>query len=311
MVILIHGDNSLRSRVALRNYVQRLHASDFVVEQRDTHTIDYGFLEEYIQAPSLFSSDEKKALVLTDFFASKKAKEYNDIINSVFDSQTRVVVLYDRVNTQKNAAFRLFDRGVIIDCSSLPRREAVQWLYDTIPHQERLSHAIIQNVFDRCGQDMWLAYNELHKIDTYCAPKKATSDIVESVVDSYTENTVFKTVDALFGKKRAAAFRELRQHQANGISALLVLNAVERQIRIIELVREQVGRGVVNASALSATIKMPPFVVRKSLPLIQEYSPQKGISLYKRLETLDEKIKRGLIDPYFACELMFFAVLVD
>ena len=311
MVILIHGDNSLRSRVALRNYIKKLRAGDFIVEEHDTQAIDYGFVEEYIQASSLFASNEKKALVLSDFFVSKKAKEYNDIIEGVFDSKTRVVVLYDRVNTQKNAAFHLFERGVVIDCSSLPRREAVQWLYDAIPHQERLSHTIIQNVFDRCGGDMWLAYNELNKIDTYCFPEQATADVVASSVDSQLENTVFKTIDALFGKKRGVAFRELRQHQANGVSALLVLGAIERHIRIVELIREQVHKGVTNSSALSATIKVPPFVVRKSLPFVQQYSAQKGIALYERLATLDEKIKRGLIDPYFACELMFFAVVVD
>ncbi len=309
MIIVIHGDNSLRSHLALRGYIDQLKDNNFIIEKKDTSSVLGSEVEEFLNSTSLFVAEERKAIVLQDFFISKNEKKYKDTINKVKSVKSKYIILYDGEDIKKAKDFKKIDADETIECKKPTKTEMVSWLDKFIEHNDRLNNSIISNVVDRCCLDIWLAYNELIKLDTYCIDKGVDiQDIDKLMIGDNTDDNIFKMVDSLFDGKTKEAFERFYACKKYGISGILILSIIERQIRLIELVREQYKKGEKNSLNISKNVGVPVFAVKKFTGYIAKYNTENIKSLYDRLESYDEKIKVGLIDPYLSCELVFFAV---
>ena len=310
MIVIIHGDNSLRSRTALKGYMDRLQSLDFVVEKTQSEDITTREIDGFFNAQSLFGEQEKKALVLLDFFTTKHNTINKDVVNAVGNTKDAYVILYDDVKIKKNADIESIQADNIIECKNPTRQEAINWLDQFASHNNRIPPGIISTVFDKCEGDLWLAYSELIKLDTYCLGKGVEArDIDTLMIGNNTDDNIFKMIDFLFGSREKEAFAMLYSCKKYGVSALLILSMIERHIRLIELLRDQTKKGQTDVAVISANIGAPAFVVKKHAKYLQKYDTEKIKSLYDRLEAYDEKIKVGALDPYFSCELVFFAVV--
>ena len=309
MIIIIHGDNSLRSHIAMKGYVDRLASNDFIVEHKDSSVATGGEVDEFLNASSLFGGMDRKALVLKDFFASKNDKTYKQVLNGAKSLNDKYVILYDSENIKKTPDFRHIDADDVIECARPTRQEMITWLDKFVDHSNRLNIGVISNVVDKCENDVWLSYNELKKLDTYCLEKDVEmKDVDKLMIGNNTDDNIFKMIDLLFDGKIEEAFDRFYVCKKYGVSGILILTMIERQIRMIELIREQLKKGEKDINVISSNVSLPVFAVRKYIKYLPKHHTGIVKSLYSRLESYDEKIKNGLIDPYFSCELVFFSV---
>lgn len=309
MIIIIHGENSLRSFFALRGYVDRLKSIDFSIEIRDSEDVEAFELEEFLSAVSLFNTKEKKAIVLKNFFVSKKGKKYVDIINKAHSEGDKVIILYDSGDVKKSKEFKEIKTKDVIDCKKQTKLEMVDWFSKFVDKDNRLSKVIIGRVVEKCNLDVRFAYNELIKLDTYCIEKDASlEDIDELMIGDDSEENIFRMVDILFDGRTKEAFDMFYVCCSQGVSGILILSIIERQIRFIETVRRLTQDGEKNLANIAREAGIPLFTVRKFGKYSEKYSTENIKILYDRLESYDEKIKIGLMDPYLSCELVFFAI---
>lgn len=309
MITVIHGENSLRSLFALHGYIDKLKSSDFIVDVKDSEDVEAFELEEFLSATSLFNNEDRKAIILKDFFTSKKGKKFVDIINKAHNDSEKLIILYDSEDVKKSKEFKEVKAKDIVDCKKQTKQEMVDWFSKFVDEDNRLGKHIIGAVVERCNLDVRLAYNELIKLDTYCIEKGVNAeDIDELMIGDDAEENIFKMVDVLFDGRIEEAFNMFYVCCNKGVSGILILSIIERQIRLIETIRRLNQSGENNPANIAQKAGTPLFTVRKFEKYSEKYNTDSIKILYDRLESYDEKIKVGLMDPYLSCELVFFAV---
>ncbi|MEX0916657.1 MAG: hypothetical protein WDZ44_00965, partial [Candidatus Spechtbacterales bacterium] len=219
------------------------------------------------------------------------------------------LVLYESGDITTRVAYKaLAPHAEVFLFKVLPPAGAVEWLVSVHKKSKAITPAIVGVVFARVGSDMWSAHQELAKLSAYCGDTPATERDVDALDIGVQTANVFATVDGVFSGSASSSFERLQILWQEGQSPLGVFALMERQVRIIALTKEAVDQGV-PSGAIATIAGIPPFAVSKAVATSRRMSWAKIKGLYARVESLDEKMKRGAIDPYFAVELLATAVL--
>ncbi|OGZ63128.1 MAG: hypothetical protein A3H51_02975 [Candidatus Spechtbacteria bacterium RIFCSPLOWO2_02_FULL_38_8] len=299
-------------------------ASGWNFEKYDAAGLTFQELKGVLEAQSLFA--QKRFVVVENIL------ENNDLVNELrimdyeLRSSTDIVVLYERTNVTKDADYKkvLEQADKVQEFKRLSQNEVVKYFVNLFPKIER---AIIQKVLERGqsvgpagrpagragGKDfklgvesntMWQIHNELSKLRTYKKEGIANDHDLDLLQVGTTQAQIFSTIDAIFQKNSDKAFYNLLLHWQGGEHPQVVFNMIEMQLKNIALVKEVKEVGRVNTEQLD----VHPYVVKKTLALIDKFSWDKLKNLYERVESLDIKNKTGVISTELACELLVAAI---
>jgi DNA polymerase III subunit delta len=315
MIVVIHGDDTFRSRHKLGE-VRRVfeERNPGVPVTRLGDRVSFSEIRVAAQNASLFSVGAYA--VLEDLSANKELAErvaVSEVVARAAQSAEVTLVFFERSSIAKNKTYASIVRAAgknVFECKALTERAATAWFVDFFKKEHPIvSPAVISDVVHRCNTDMWQSYNELQKLRTYVGRSKPTKRDVEALNIGSEQAQLFPMLDALFSGKADEAFLGLQVHWLRGEHPHGISNMIERQLKILVLVKEQYDAGERSARAIAQKTGIHPFVVSKSLRVASRFSWPKLKELYARAESLDYKSKAGLLDPYLACELLSAAVV--
>jgi len=321
MIILLHGPDTFRGRQKLKEIervYQEKHKSGFSFEKLYAPDIDFNQIKNSLQSGSLF--DNSKLVVLEDLMSNKELKKeiatWSGLKNIKRDKNT-IFILFETVSVLRDKEYKkvitLADKKQ--EFKELSAQEAFKWFSFYFKKRGELSFEVIQDVVKLCkvesrqggGVNMWQAYNELNKIHTYSYGKKITKDMFKVLSVGGGEAQIFMTIDAIFkGDSDKAFYGILRQWQF-AEAPEYIFYMIERQLKIIAEVKEQKDNKV-PVNLIAKKIGEHPFVVKKTLSMIDRFSWSKIKELYSRVESLDSKSKTGQLNPYLSCELLAVAI---
>ena len=153
------------------------------------------------------------------------------------------------------------------------------------------------------GPDLWQMKNETNKLITFAKGETIGETMIDELVKARIENDIFKTIDALAQRNKQAVLTFLHRHLAEGESEIYLLSMLVYQFRNLLLVKSEIERGV-QFQALAKTVKMHPFVLRKSFEQGKGFTLAALKKIYERLLELDCAIKSGRIEPQVALDLV-------
>lgn len=153
------------------------------------------------------------------------------------------------------------------------------------------------------GADLWQMKNELAKLAAFASDKTISEAMVEELVKAKMESDIFKTIDALANRNKQAALALLHRHLAQGESEIYLMSMLVYQFRNLLLVKSEIERGA-QFQALAKTIKMHPFVLRKSFEQGRGFTLPALKKIYERLLDLDIAAKTGRVEPRVALDLV-------
>jgi len=146
------------------------------------------------------------------------------------------------------------------------------------------------------GSDPWQLANEIEKLAVYRHGRTITQKDIDEIVSTNVFANTFALVDALVLKNKKKALVELEGIIQNAEPPLKVLGAINFQMRLIALIKDELERGTASG-ALASRLKVKPYPLRKSLPFAKSFSWDDLRIWYDRLSRLDEDIKTGKIIP--------------
>ena len=304
MLTILHGKDSLRSRVALRQLLLR-HA-DMSLQRYDGSEARLDELRMYTESTSLFGHTQMILVEdgITASFGSDLAQA--SWVGRLATASHVHLVLYEGGDVSVRVPFKkLAAHAEVAKFDLLSDADAASWLAE----QTGLPRATVSTVYARCGKDMWSSYNESVKLKTFCADAAPTQKDIDALRIGTSQVNAFAAIDALVAANAEEGFARMEQLWLAGESPMGFFGLLERQVKILALVTEALDGGQQNPSAIAKHAGIPPFVVGKSVAASKRLGWPKIRELYARVESLDEKMKRGLIDPYFACELFASAVV--
>ena len=153
------------------------------------------------------------------------------------------------------------------------------------------------------GADLWQMKNEIDKLVVFANGGAIKESMVDELVKSRIDNDIFKTIDALASRNKQLALTLLHRHLAEGESEIYLLSMLVYQFRNLLLVKSEIERGA-QFPSLAKTIKLHPYVLRKSFEQGKGFTLAALKKIYERLSELDMAIKSGRLEPQVALDLV-------
>ena len=167
----------------------------------------------------------------------------------------------------------------------------------------KIDAAAVRKLAVFVGADLWQMKNEIDKLAAFACSKIIDEAMVGELVKAKMESDIFKTVDALANRNKQVALALLHRHLAEGKSEIYLLSRLVYQFRNLLLVKSEIERGA-QFQLLAKTVKLHPYVLRKSFEQGKGFTFPALKKIYERLLELDIAIKSGRIEPQVALDLV-------
>ena len=167
----------------------------------------------------------------------------------------------------------------------------------------QMDNAAVKKLALAVGADLWQMGSEINKLISFRGDKMIFEADVDEMVKAKIENDIFKTIDALAARNKAAAFKLLHQHLAQGESEIYLLSMLAYQFRNLLLVKSELERGA-QFQNLGKKLSLHPYVLRKSFEQSRGFSLPALKKIYERLLETDLAVKSGQAEPRVALDLV-------
>lgn len=174
-----------------------------------------------------------------------------------------------------------------------------QWVLHRIKkisESASISRPALEKLLAFVGEDMHFLNNEIEKLIAYAGGKMITEDNVELLVRANLGSNIFNTIDAIGANNKKEALGLLHRHLEKGDDPFYLLSMFVYQFRNLLKVADLKKQFGADEYALARESKMHPFVVRKSLAQIRNFSWEKLKNIYQKLGELDTQVKTGKVE---------------
>ncbi len=284
---------------------------------------NFGKFKDFISAYSMFA--EKKLAIIENLFEAPAALKEKFLAfigqGDILKTEERFIVVAQEMKLNEDR--RKKDKYVLKDdltkdiFKKLSGKPADREEFDPLTgakledwikkETQRLDGKIeplaVKKLAAFVGPDLWQMKNELDKLSNFRAGKTITENDVDILVKSRIEGDVFKAIDALASRQKAAAFKFLHQNLAHGDSEVALLGMLVYQFRNLLLVKSQIEQGV-PFYGLEKKLGLHSFVLRKTFEQSKNFSLPALKKIYGRLAEIDFDIKNGQVEPQVALDLI-------
>lgn len=316
MIIFLYGEDSFRSCQKISEIKEKYLKSDksgsglssFDCEEKPSVSdIINVFETANLLAPKrlviikklIISYDDREQKEVLEFLKKNKKR--------IIDDENLVIVFWEDNQPKKsNAIFKFLEaNGKKQNFEKLTGVKLEQWIIKrikTIDEKAGISKGAIAKLILYAGSDMEMLENELKKLVDYAESDIISEKNVDEMVSANADSNIFATVDALGANNKKEALFLLHNHLKNGDDSFYIFSMFLYQFRNLLKIADLRDRGVSNEYEISKITKMHPFVVRKSLGQIRNFTFSKLKKIYQQLGELDTKIKTGKIDIRLAMD---------
>ncbi len=244
---------------------------------------------EYLKTSDILKTQDKFLVVAQELALSedKKSKQKYVLKNSqeLFKALTNKSVKMEEFDWLAGAKLEVWIKKEIESCGA------------------KIDTGAIRKLAIFIGPDLWQMKNEIAKLAAFARSQTIDEKMVDELVKAKIENDIFKTIDALASRNKQAALTLLHRHLAEGESEIYLMSMLVYQFRNLLLVKSEIERGT-QFQSLAKTIKLHPFVLRKSFEQGKGFTFPALKKIYERLLELDIATKTGRIEPVVALDLV-------
>jgi len=324
VVYIFHGDDEYATGQALAGIESQM-GDPSTADMNTTHLDGRSLnLDELVRATrSMPFLAERRLVVLSDPLGSMKSSKARDKFKNILESvppTTALVILIskplvdprDRRKGKTHWLEKLAgtqEGKVFLREFSLPKGpQMASWIRGQAKERDGdFSHPAAALLGSFVGDDPRLAVQEIEKLLAYVNYQRPVEpDDVEYLVAYAGETSIFDMVDAL-GARNGRDAQRLLHRLLEGDEPLRLFGMVVRQFRLLLLTRELLDAGYRDTEIASA-IKSPPFVVRKLMGQVRNFSLPQLEAIYHKLLDIDEAIKTGKTDGDVALDVFVAAL---
>lgn len=307
MIIFLYGPDTFRSRRFLHELQEKfrrevdpgLNSLDHI----DGATASLKDLNEKISTGSLFV--QKRMIIVDRLFQNKQEKIFAELtarLPKLADQANDIIIFRDEeLDTKerpvKAAARKLFDflksQPYSQAFPSLTNSQLFNFLkQEAARYGKTLDSAAATELVARTGGEAWLIAGALKKLAFRTAENKINSELVQEMVSGAYDDNIFALTDALSAKNRSLATRRLAEQYAAGLSDEYILTMLIRQFKILlQLAAARAER--LTPTTIASRLKLHPFIVKKGLQQINNFTLPILKNYWERLLDLDYRNKNG------------------
>lgn len=315
-IYLFLGDEPLIIENKIKALISKIASDEYNTNTYDLDEVNVNkAVQDAITMP--FISDRKVVLIRNPYLlTSNKTEIDHDVdgfihyINNPFASTTLIIDAGGlNLDNRKEVVKLLKKKAEINNTKALSGVEAVGWLKRQFSLADmQITDEAARLFFDRTGNDLLNAKNEVNKLINYCGNKKlVTSDDVNNVVTREIESEVFALTNAIMQKDKEKIILIYKDLRKSGKDAMQLIGLVSRSLADIFIASKLLKKGVNQsgvAKAMNISSGRAYYLLRDAKSFSEEDLEQNILNL----ANTDYKIKTGQIDAFAALELFLFAL---
>lgn len=206
--------------------------------------------------------------------------------------------------------------GAVAEFSRQTDATLEKWILTMLkPANLSIRKANMDELLTRTGPDMTHIRLEVDKLIHYCmemhpaadgaesAPVEITREDIEAVTTDQTENRIFDMMSAITRRRRREAMALYSDLLALREPPLRILILLGQQFNRLLLIHDLDSEGN-GPQQIASRAGIPPFAVRRSLPLARSYPVSQLKAALRACNDMDAAIKAGTMQDRLAVELL-------
>jgi DNA polymerase-3 subunit delta len=315
MLIFLYGEDDFSSREKLDEIKNKFLARDrsgsglFVIEGCETNAASK--FSEVAASEGLFS--KKKLIVVKNLLtegsadAQNEALEYLKSKKNIAESRDIVIVFWEESEPKKSAKLfsYLAKHAKKQKFSRLEGAKISSWAagrFKKYDAKAKISKKALEKLMAYVGNDLFQLDNEIEKLLNFSAGKEIGEKDVEILVKSKISADIFETIEALSGGNKKEALRLLYNQIEAGGDPFYILTMYVYQIRNLLKIGDFYWKGVKNQYEIAKLARIHPYVVQKAMAQMRNFTKEKLLEIYQKLQKIDLGVKIGKVDINMALD---------
>ncbi|MEA2006735.1 MAG: DNA polymerase III subunit delta [Patescibacteria group bacterium] len=304
MIIFVFGKESY---LALERYLQL--KREFFEKNQTAHLDEFDLAEnfdlgEVSQALSggggLFA--QKKLVVFKNVFFSSDSnkKTFEEVLigsGATKDENVFVLIYESDSKLVKGGLLKVLKKEAKVEeYKQLKPPELSGWIQQRIAQQGegiRIEESAIGSLVGLSGGNLWQIKNEIDKLCSFKQKGAISSQDVELLCRGKTNVKIFDLVDAIGQNNKMQAIKLKDWLISQGENEFFVFTMIVSQIRNLIKVQQCNDKGIFDEKQVSIKLSMHPFVAKKSLAQLRNFSKKQLKMVYQLAADLDLATKRG------------------
>lgn len=287
---LVTGDDLFFKKMAFKHFKKLV--------SEDAYDFNVVYLTAAIPAEALFVNLQTPPL-MSDYrviflsgdgkkIEKDKAKAFEDVVKKwIKDACPNVVLVVD--SEEDNFKF-LTKCAEVVDCKRQTANYLVKQVMSVITKRGyKIAEESVRTLVARCNNDMMIVYNELAKLFALAEDKNITDDMVQSVVISSIEESVFKLTDKIAQENCAEAYQILDSLLASKEEPLKILAAITSQYRRMFMCKVS----KLSSAELAAQLGVKEYAIEIARRTASGYKPMQLKKVVDKLQLIEYQAKSG------------------
>lgn len=297
---LNHAIKKLEAEFSVANF------GDMNIQKLDGAMLSFDSLIRSVTAIPFLA--DRRLLIINNFLGDgdEKVRQYIDENLDKFPRSSEVILVEDgEVNKNLKLYKKLLKLKAVEHFPLRKGFELEQWLGKTAKEKNiPIAPAAVRKLIATAGNNSFRLTNELEKLDLFrlAQNQEQISEVdIDQMVESENDQNIFDFIDALGARNSRLALKYLHNLLLGGKNENYILSMIVYQFRNMLIIQDLISRGVVR-NQIPAQSELHPFVVGKTIRVLNNFDLPLLRRIYLRLQQTDLDIKTGRIEPRLALE---------
>ncbi len=301
MIKLIHGDDEFSSKEILNKFTGDKTKIESDINIIYSNSLSESGFNELVNTMSLFGENRKLIFIdlLTKIISSKNEqwKEFNEVCINKPSMNELIFFESKEINVSSNKIKKFMELAEVY-LNNLPTGRGSwdkirNWILSRQNiHQIELSNEAVNKLIELIGNNYRYIDNELIKLSNFKPEERIEQSDIEIMVSGIKESSIFELIDSLLEKNIFRSNQLINEFIDNGQSFFNIEQMLARQLRLIIIVQDLLGKN--NNKEIQNKIQIKSnFAFNKILDQAQKFSSNRMRSMLQNLLKLEIGIKIG------------------
>jgi len=317
MVIFFYGDDQFRSHQKLIEIKNKYLQSDKSGSGLSSFDFaDKSDAKNIIEVCSMLNLLAPKRLVTIKRIISHGLETEQKILleyleknkKSLVEDKDLVIVFWEENALKKtNKLFKLLGNiGKKQEFSKLTGAKLNAWILKRIKELDgsaNISKTALDKLISYSGSETLILESEIQKLVNYASGRMIDDTDIEDLVRANVDANIFATIDCLATGNKKQALNLLHNHLAKGDDPFYIMSMFVYQFRNLIKIADLAEKNT-SEYEIARLTKMHPFVIKKSMGQLRNFSFSKLKKIYNKLLDIDIKVKTGKMDMRLALDML-------
>lgn len=308
MILFLYGTDTFRSKKKLSGIIEKYRSkykSGLNFSKIDSKEENFDEFKNQIETTPMFQ--EKKLIILNNILSASKnfQDEIKEYLAKPISANTILIFFEENPIKKNNSLFKLLlkksdKKQEFKELPPAQMKRFIQKEIETIGGKIE-PNAILKLIFFY-GNNLWQIANEIKKLIAFRKGKIIKEENIEELCQANINPNIFVTIEAISRKNKKRALQLISQLLEKRENEIKILSMIIFQFRNLIKIKSACEEGK-NSFQIQKSLRIHPFVIRKTLPITQNFSMEELKKIYQKLSRLDFKIKIGKIEPRIGIEM--------